>query len=334
MRNLTVILLIGFALLLAGCGGAVAPFPGALETPTAGIPVLDTPTAVPPVQPTATHIPVDLTPAQRAAIATLAQSLGVPADKISLVSAEAVTWPNGCMGIQRLGVLCTQNEVPGFKIILKAGDKQYEVHTNQDGSVVAPEQALQAPGPAEEAAVNQLATNLGIPKSDVKVVSTTAIEWPDSCMGVAQRDIMCAQVVTPGYLILLEAGGRQYEYHTNQDASMIMPGSLGLSWTQQGGIAGLCQNLEVYLSGEIYATDCKAGGDSRTGVLKAADRDQLTAWVDKLSMTAIDLSDPKGVSDAMTRQASLNGTGTGKATDKEEHEIYTFGQTLYHSLYQ
>ncbi len=316
-----VVTLIGLSLVLTAC------------TAAAGV---GSPTSLPtnpPVLATPTHIPLDLTPAQRAAIANLAKGLGIPGTQISIVSTKAVTWPNGCIGVQRIGVLCTMNQVPGFRIILSAGGTQYEVHTNQDGSVVAPEQPLQASTPAEQGAIKQLATNLGIPESDVKVVSTAIVEWPDSCLGVQQQGIMCAQIVTPGYLFVLEANGRQYEYHTGQDASMIMPGSLGMNWQQEGGIAGLCENLTVYLSGEVDAVDCGAGGDTRNGVLTDAQRNQLYEWVDKFSNTTIDLSDPKGVADAMTRTADLLGTGQQTASKADQRAMYDFGQSLYHSLY-
>ena len=96
-----------------------------------------------------TSIPVDLTPAQLAAAELLAETVSLDVDQIKIVSTEAVTWPDGCLGIVKVGVMCTQAEVPGFKILLEAGGQQYEFHTNEDGSVVlSAEDALSA-GPAE-----------------------------------------------------------------------------------------------------------------------------------------------------------------------------------------
>ena len=322
MRSLRRVL-IGIGLGLAACTARITPVSPMNATPTLG----------PVAQPTSTHIPVDLSPAQRAAIANVAQSLGLPAAQVELVSTEAVIWPDGCMGIRRIGVMCAMNQVPGFRIVLSVGDKEYEVHTNQDGSIVVPAQAMQTPGPAQQAAIKQLATNVGVPDSNVRLVDSTLVEWPDSCLGVAQEGVMCAQMVTPGYLIVLEAGGRQYEYHTNQDASMIVPASLAMNWSQQGGVAGFCETLNVYLSGEVYGMDCRVGGDGRMAVLTAAQRAQLYAWIDKFGMTSIDLSDSKGAADAMTRKASLLGTGRAQASEADVHAIYDFGQTLYHSLY-
>lgn len=327
MKNMWMVL-IGLSITLSACTGVAAQPPAAtLAVP----PVLETPTEAP-LPPTATHIPVDQPPAQLAAIANLAKGLGIPVGQISVVSAEAITWPNGCMGVQRIGVFCTMNQIPGFRVILSANGKQYEEHTNQDGSIVVPEQPLLAPDTAEKAAVSQLAKNLGIPASDVKVVSASVVEWPDSCLGVAQQGVMCAQIVMPGYLFVLEAGGTQYDYHSNQDASVIMPASLALNWSQQGGIAGVCQNITVYLSGEVYGQDCRTG-DGRMGILTASQRSQLAAWANKFSDTMIDLSDPKGAADAMSRTADLLGTGQEAASKDDQRAILNFGQALYQSLY-
>src|SRR5919198_6050757 len=117
-------------LALSACG----PVTAATEEPS---------TVVVEDEPTPTHIPVDLTPAQRAALNALMEQLNLSADKIKLVSSKAVTWPNGCLGIVRMGVMCTQNQVPGFKIVLEANGQQYEFHTNQDGSTVLPAEGAQ-----------------------------------------------------------------------------------------------------------------------------------------------------------------------------------------------
>jgi len=55
-------------------------------------------------QPAATQSRMDLTPAQRAAIGALSENLGLPADKIILVSTEAADWPDRCLGVARKGI--------------------------------------------------------------------------------------------------------------------------------------------------------------------------------------------------------------------------------------
>ncbi len=81
-----------------------------------------------------------------------------------------------------------------------------------------PQPAAPTVGPAEPDAValakDDLAQRLGIPANDIKTRSFEAVNWPDASLGCPQPDMMYAQVVTPGYRIVLEARGQTYTYHT------------------------------------------------------------------------------------------------------------------------
>jgi hypothetical protein len=68
--------------------------------------------------------------------ADLAERLHIDPDTIKLVSVEAVNWPNGCLGVQTPGVMCTMVITPGYRVTLEAGGKQYEYHTNASGAAV------------------------------------------------------------------------------------------------------------------------------------------------------------------------------------------------------
>src|SRR5512138_621709 len=117
MKRLLVIV-VGLSTVLAACSG----LPVKVGEPTAA------PTSAPagPVAaPNPTSAPLDMTSAEKASVASLAQTLGVSASEIKVVSSEAVTWPDGCLGVQKLGVMCTQQIVPGFRLVLEAGGKQY-----------------------------------------------------------------------------------------------------------------------------------------------------------------------------------------------------------------
>lgn len=54
-----------------------------------------------------------------------------------------------------------------------------------------------------------------IPGQEITVVSVEYTEWPDSSLGNPQPDMAYAQVITPGFKMLLEVSGQQYEYHTD-----------------------------------------------------------------------------------------------------------------------
>lgn len=51
----------------------------------------------------------------------------------------------------------------------------------------------------------------------VTVVSTEQVEWSNASLGCPQPDMMYAQVITPGYRIILEANGQTYQYHSGLD---------------------------------------------------------------------------------------------------------------------
>ena len=66
---------------------------------------------------------------------------------------------------------------------------------------------------------------LGLDNEDVQVLQVRAVEWPDACLGIPRQDELCAQVITPGFIIDLhvEAGGGSSDYtlHTNADGSVL-----------------------------------------------------------------------------------------------------------------
>lgn len=71
------------------------------------------------------------------------------------------------------------------------------------------------------AAINALAQLKGITADEITVVSVDAAEWSDSCLGVDTPGLVCLTVITPGYRILLSAGGEQFEFHTNAGGSAV-----------------------------------------------------------------------------------------------------------------
>jgi hypothetical protein len=68
---------------------------------------------------------------------------------------------------------------------------------------------------ATAAAKADLAGRLGVAEDEINVKGIEFVEWPNACLGVSQPDVACAEVITPGYRITLEARGQTYEYHTD-----------------------------------------------------------------------------------------------------------------------
>ena len=77
-----------------------------------------------------------------------------------------------------------------------------------------------APEPVRQRAAEFLAGELGVSVADLEVVSATAMTWPDASLGCPQPGKMYAQVLTPGYLVVIrDADGAERRVHTNEDGS-------------------------------------------------------------------------------------------------------------------
>jgi hypothetical protein len=190
--------------------------------------------------------------------------------------------------------------------------------------------------PAQRIAISTVAQNLGVSPDKIKLVSTEAVDWPDSCLGVETPGIMCSQVVTSGFRVKLEVNGKQVEYHTNQDASVVVPATVALTWSRNGGIAGFCDNLTIYLSGEVQGTSCKKGDIAENRLADLVSSQELTTmdeWISKYGNVIIDQSDPKGAADAMTVKLQLFGTGKEQLTSPQVQAILLqFVQNLNQKL--
>jgi hypothetical protein len=72
-----------------------------------------------------------------------------------------------------------------------------------------------------EKAKEDLAQRLTISINEIILLETTSVVWPDASLGCPQPGMTYAQMLTPGYLILVEASGKIYEYHANKATYVI-----------------------------------------------------------------------------------------------------------------
>src|SRR5215207_1458464 len=75
---------------------------------------------------------------------------------------------------------------------------------------------------AVDAALRDAAANVGGNPSDLRIEQVQPQEWSDSSLGCPQPGAMYAQVLTPGFRILIAAGGRQLEYHADERGRVVL----------------------------------------------------------------------------------------------------------------
>jgi hypothetical protein len=94
---------------------------------------------------TAPGVPAEMI---EAALADAANRSTTARADIKVSSAEAVTWPDGSLGCPKPGMLYTQALVPGYRIVLEAGEQLLNYHVSSRGRpMFCPAARAAAPAP-------------------------------------------------------------------------------------------------------------------------------------------------------------------------------------------
>jgi hypothetical protein len=294
----------------------------------------------------------------------LVQRLHVDVDTIGLVSADKVNWPDSCLGIQIAGVLCAQHVTPGYKIVLDSPAGQYEFHTDLVGAEIrlaaAPKVEIQnvaidwqnsiagvcqttaisdddvlSTGPCRQLDVRmttQLSPQLGQPDTLAYFVKTYASFDADTPAGRITFTGQGSTVATPAEQRMIA----EWAQLVTQEAS---GGNIGASegllfaWHREGGLAGFCDDVSVYVTGAVSATSCK-GGQARDLGQSRLTADQLKtvySWLDQFKNFELDQTDggTPATADALTTRMVFSGNGSQTAAAADQQAMQDFAAQLY-----
>lgn len=71
------------------------------------------------------------------------------------------------------------------------------------------------------AAERALSDALGIPVDDIDYASYERHDWPNACLGRAEEGEACAEVITPGWRVVLTAQGEEFVFRTDKDGEHV-----------------------------------------------------------------------------------------------------------------
>lgn len=129
----------------------------------------------------------------------------------------------------------------------------------QDSSNVQP---VSTPVPTEVAqkAIDFLTRQSGVTPDQVKLISIEQVQWPDACLGAAQPDEMCAEMITQGYRVTVDVDGKQYFLHTDLSGDQVrvvetlsgsLPGGQDPIVEEPETVVAAMQALAVHLGVDI-----------------------------------------------------------------------------------
>ncbi|HTX79115.1 MAG TPA: hypothetical protein VMC62_05580 [Longilinea sp.] len=301
-----------------------------------------------------TNLPAGVVKAQQ----LLAQALNLDSSQVKVVNATSVEWSDACLEVQTTGATCAQVQTPGYKVALEAQGRSYEYHTDESGSqvvlAVAPALQIGTPAlvwqsstqPCQEVQASLFGVGFGtcggamIQKMFVN--GNRAVE-----LTAFTATYKSFQASTPAGTVDFTGQGSQTagtaeERSFAEWASMIDQETLGgnsgtdwglaFSWQRQGGIAALCDDLSVYLSGWAYPGSCALGTSTSQGTFRLSETqlEELYGLVDRLQPVTIHQSD-NATADSMTVDLTFNGSGKASASDTDKQTLLDFAGQLFAS---
>jgi hypothetical protein len=82
-----------------------------------------------------------------------------------------------------------------------------------------PDQSL--PRAIAEAVRQDLFRKTGIPVAQVQIKEASTAQWPNACLGLATSGEMCAEVIVPGWRIVLSDGNKTWIYRTDNQGNRM-----------------------------------------------------------------------------------------------------------------
>jgi hypothetical protein len=68
---------------------------------------------------------------------------------------------------------------------------------------------------------NRVSELLAVPAENLQIQSVEQMDWPNSCLGLPAGDEVCAEVITPGWLLTFRVDGQDYRYRIDETGTVI-----------------------------------------------------------------------------------------------------------------
>jgi hypothetical protein len=305
----------------------------------------------------------EINPAAEVARLWLMDKLKVESSAIRVLSVVEEDWPDGCLGVHKPETMCTSVIVPGYRVTLESGGANYEIRTSRDGkAIVLADPVFQYTNPKSPVLEHpQLTWKITTPDCRVMQASDDQVAY-GACGGALKivRLSNPERIKELAALILLYHpfngqtvagevnfyGGGTGDAAPSQQralaewaqlvyqeviAGAVQPGAgLVLTWHRVGGIAGFCDNLQIYRSGLFVTSTCKSGVYTVTGSrwLTAEQLDPLFVWLDTFKTTDWVQSD-NAVADSMKITWTLTAAGAHSASVSEIQAIQDYAALVY-----
>ncbi|MBV6623215.1 MAG: hypothetical protein KI793_09820 [Rivularia sp. (in: Bacteria)] len=79
----------------------------------------------------------------------------------------------------------------------------------------------QLPPKVESAVLSDAVKRTSRPLAALRITQAQKQNWSDSCLGLAEPGKFCAQVIVPGWKVIVTDGQRKWAYRTNESGQQV-----------------------------------------------------------------------------------------------------------------
>ena len=134
------------------------------------------------------------------------------------------------------------------------------------------------------------------------------------------------------FLLVALVGGTAcaaFSGQTEKSSGQTAKPEIALKWLREGGIAGFCDEMQIFTNGEAKMGSCR-GNTEKTVKLSSEDLNRLNTWRKRFGNFDID-PNQRGVADGLNVTLSLKGTGSSRPTEAERQEISQWAEGVFTS---
>lgn len=165
-------------------------------------------------------------------------SIDASSKDVTLLSVEKVDWSNPSLGCPKPGFFYPQVIVPGNLVNIVYQETVYPVHMSDKRSVIClndnnvvnkNKKSIISSKKLDDFKRESILIEVrkdfqqrtGIPNNEIKVVAVKSAVWANSALGCPERNKVYDENKVKGFRVVIEARGRQYTYHTDEDKKII-----------------------------------------------------------------------------------------------------------------
>lgn len=240
---------------------------------------------------------------------------GQPRNSFTILSANAETWPDPCLGIPDPLALCAAVQTNGWRVEVTDGNVSRIYRTDATGRTIKEEQqvadATEFPRLTASRVLEETMRTSGLPLEQLEIVATEPRTW-DGCFGLPpSENSMCTMIGIPGWRVIVTAPKHVWVYHTNQDGTEIRlneeasqlgnatitpqfignnPQPLGhdaepnalFTVVESGGIAGRIEKIALFPDGRVVRYSLSDNTISRPETLRQLSPEAVEAFIQQM----------------------------------------------------